>query len=152
MRLWRLFNPKYSSLAADGSAKYGGRWNPIGCAVLYLGENLSIVAWERYVHIEAKPPKDLRLSAMSIDLTPELVGKIAHLPNLDLDWQDRQDYTQNIGLQWVNSRESPILRVPSAVIPYQYNYLINPHHPLGDRFLKDLSPGIFEFKYDSRSW
>jgi RES domain-containing protein len=151
MRLWRIFNPNYDPLSAVGSGIYGGRWNPKGCPVLYMGENLSLVAWERYVHIEAVPPRDLNLSATFIDLMPELIGRIEYIPNLDEDWREREYYTQQIGKEWVDSLRSPILRVPSVVVLYQYNYLVNPQHPYIKDWLAGLDPIRFKFEYDPRA-
>ena len=37
---------------------------------------------------------------------------------------------QEIGSKWYVNQESLVLKVPSAVIPYEYNYVINAEHPL----------------------
>jgi RES domain-containing protein len=151
MRLWRVCNPKYSPLSANGSAINGARWNPVNCPILYLGENSSLVAWERYVHIEAKgSASGLKLNMAFIDLTLEMINSISHVMNLDSDWHQRQDYTQDIGSKWVTNAESAILRVPSVVIQGQYNYLLNPEHYLSKKFLQEVIPTTFPFEYDSR--
>ena len=36
---------------------------------------------------------------------------------------------QQVGNRWAASEESVALRVPSVVVPYSYNYLLNPIHP-----------------------
>jgi RES domain-containing protein len=34
-----------------------------------------------------------------------------------------------VGDDWVASALSPVLRVPSAIVPIEHNYLLNPLHP-----------------------
>lgn len=36
---------------------------------------------------------------------------------------------RRIGDGWIGSHRSCVLRVPSAVIPHEWNYLLNPAHP-----------------------
>jgi RES domain-containing protein len=152
MRLWRVCSPKYSPLSAYGATKNGARWNPVNCPILYLGENSSLVAWERYVHIEARGfATELNLNMTFIDLTLEMISSISHVTNLDSDWHQRQNYTKNIGSKWVATAESAILRVPSVVIQHQYNYLLNPEHSLSKKFLQEVTPTTFPFKYDPRT-
>jgi RES domain-containing protein len=49
-----------------------------------------------------------------------------------------------IGDEWLRSERSPVLRVPSAVIPMEYNYLINPRHS-GFASLDIAAPEGFDF-------
>lgn len=37
--------------------------------------------------------------------------------------------TQILGDTWVDQKKSAILRVPSALVPEEHNYLFNPAHP-----------------------
>lgn len=47
------------------------------------------------------------------------------------NWREFEAYSllQKIGSEWFNSKETLILKVPSAVIPQEYNYIINTEHP-----------------------
>lgn len=36
---------------------------------------------------------------------------------------------QQVGDRWLSRRASVALRVPSVVVPYSHNYLLNPSHP-----------------------
>jgi len=37
--------------------------------------------------------------------------------------------TQRIGDDWADQERSAILRVPGAIVPEEFNYLLNPAHP-----------------------
>ncbi len=61
----------------------------------------------------------------------DYLTKQIQLKDLPIDWRSLAAYSvlQNIGSDWYNSRESLVLKVPSAVIPLEYNYMINTEHP-----------------------
>ncbi len=67
---------------------------------------------------------------ISVPDSDELVKtiKTKGLPN---NWRRFEAYTdlQKIGSDWYNSKEALLLKVPSAVIPFEYNYIINTVHP-----------------------
>ena len=51
----------------------------------------------------------------------------------DADPEDDRNLSQRFGQTWLQEQRSPILRVPSAVIPWEHNYLLNPRHPQAAR-------------------
>lgn len=55
---------------------------------------------------------------------------------------------QQIGRDWLLSKRTPILKVPSAIVPVEHNYLLNPEHP----DLKVTLEAPIEFKFDRRMW
>lgn len=57
------------------------------------------------------------------------------LPDL---WRGMSAYPalQQIGSEWYNTRQSLCLKVPSAVVPKEYNYVINTNHP---QFIEKIS-------------
>jgi RES domain-containing protein len=74
-------------------------------------------------------PKKFLVTPISI---PESV-LIAEVPQVALTagWCDPEPIpaTQEFGRRWVESNESPVLRVPSTVINGETNYVINVLHP-----------------------
>ena len=50
---------------------------------------------------------------------------------LSESWRTMAAYPklQQIGSEWYVNNKSLVLKVPSAVVPKEYNYLINIHHP-----------------------
>ena len=86
----------------------------------------------RYVMIEVRIPK-----GMTIDRI-----KVQDLPS---DWRDisAREKLQAIGTEWVTKRSAAVLAVPSAVIPAETNYVLNPLHP-DFRRIKIGKPQKFE--------
>ena len=54
--------------------------------------------------------------------------KITDLP---VDWRKMSAYSalQKIGSEWYENQETLALKVPSAVIPNEFNFVINTEHP-----------------------
>lgn len=46
----------------------------------------------------------------------------------DLDAKPPTLTTQTIGNDFINDNEAAILKVPSSIVPQEFNYLINPNH------------------------
>ncbi|HVS52142.1 MAG TPA: RES family NAD+ phosphorylase [Opitutaceae bacterium] len=129
--LWRLCAQHREPWAftGEGSARRGGRWNPPGVRVIYCAESRSLAALEVLVNVDQ--PARLFLTAwimVPAVASAELVEKPARVPE---NWRDtpHSAATQAFGAAWVRERRSAVLRVPSTVVPGEFNYLINPLHP-----------------------
>jgi RES domain-containing protein len=146
MYIYRITLAEYAaSLVAPGSQ---GRWNSFGSKVIYTAATRSLACLENLVHRDGEGLKEL--FKVMVIVVPELVS-INELLISDLPpgWTEykKQPYTRRIGDTWLQSFESCILRVPSAIISYEYNYLINPAHPE----FKHISIAATEdFMFDSR--
>jgi RES domain-containing protein len=46
-----------------------------------------------------------------------------------IDWKEHPEFTRNLGDTWLASLETSLARVPSAIAPRTWNYLLNPEHP-----------------------
>lgn len=128
---WRIVSANYKdkAYAGDGARIYGGRWNSKGVAVVYTAGSLALASIEMIVNLPA--PKLLqryvRISArISLDLVLDLSEA-----DLSEDWNSRpiSPSTRAIGDQWIKEQRSAVFRVPSIVVPDEYNYLLNPTHP-----------------------
>jgi len=128
---WRIVSANYKdkAFAGDGARVHGGRWNSKGVAVVYTAGSLALASIEMIVNLPTPKllQKYIRISAqISLDLVSEL-------PEADLpeDWNSRpiSPSTRAIGDRWVKKQSSAVLRVPSIVVPDEYNYLLNPTHP-----------------------
>jgi len=129
MEVFRISREEYStSLSSSGSAN---RWNLKGQKVLYTGSSRSLSSLELIVHKGAiKPIIIYKVMVISIAEEDYLTKQI-QIKNLPNNWRSFAAYStlQNIGSEWYTAQESLVLKVPSAVIPIEYNYMINTEHP-----------------------
>ena len=129
LTVWRIKTARFvtSAFTGEGARLYGGRWNPKGYPIVYTAESRSLALLEmlvqddplraNYVLVPAHIPNDLSITTIQTQELPE-------------DWRNlsTRDTLQTIGKNWLTSMRSAILSVPSAVLPAERNYLINPNH------------------------
>lgn len=128
---WRITSEKYAETAfsGEGAKEYGGRFNSPGTPVVYTSESISLATLE----LLAKAGRRQRLSGRVV--LPVTFGEHSVIAYDKSDLPDgfgERPYgpaSQQVGDDWVQSEESLVLRVPSVVVPAEYNYLINPGHP-----------------------
>ncbi len=130
LTVWRITTARFvtSAFTGEGARLYGGRWNPKGYPIVYTAESRSLALLEmlvqddplraNYVLVPAHIPNDLSITSIQTQELPE-------------DWRNlsKRDTLQTIGKDWLTSMASAVLSVPSAVLPAERNYLINPNHP-----------------------
>ena len=130
MIVYRLAKSKYSSdLSGRGAEKTGGRWNSKGVAMVYTSESRALSTAEIAVHIPLGiMPKDFELISVEI---PDSI-KIFELSVNDLqkDWNSipHSGKTQELGDKFVRDNKHVVMKVPSAVVQGDFNYLINSNH------------------------
>ena len=115
------------AFSGEGARLYGGRWNPKGTPVVYTASTRSLAMLEmlvqdqplraRYVVITAGIPLSVRIERVTISTLPR-------------DWSapGRIDELRRIGADWISRARTAVLRLPSAVVPSECNYLLNPAH------------------------
>jgi RES domain-containing protein len=60
------------------------------------------------------------------------IPQVEHVPGIDAlprDWPDRVESTWALGDGWLARGTTPLLSVPSALVPETRNVLLNPAHP-----------------------
>ena len=128
--LWRVVKRKHAATAFDGKAaqRYGGRWNSPGRRAVYASASKSLAVLEVLVHLDVGRTLP-RLVAFSFDVDAKLVDRLntAQLPR---QWRTARGLlaTQQIGDEWLGSSGALALAVPSAIVPEELNYLLNPAH------------------------
>jgi RES domain-containing protein len=128
MFVYRVASRRYAPDNCEGAKLYGGRWNKLGTSVIYSSASRSLAALEVIVNNGAIPG-DYHVVVIKV---PEgLSIEIAELEDLPNGWpeSDSSSRTADLGSEWVSSLRTAVLRVPSAVIPAEYNYILNPQHP-----------------------
>lgn len=150
MLVYRITQTKYaSSLFAPG---FAGRWNSEGEGMIYTGGSASLSCLEVLAHKSGAALNSGKFSMAVIEIPDELfIDEISlkELQNLNPDWFKVIHYpiTQKLGNQWISEMKSAVLKVPSAIVDREYNYLMNPLHPDFSR-IKILD--VIPFNFDSR--
>ena len=149
---WRLAAPEYAQTAeqlmsGEGARRYGGRWNSVGRAAVYLGESLALAGMELLVHLKAERVLET-YRKMPVLIPQRLVMHVGE-DQLPPDWAQPSLYpvTQEIGDGWIDHARSAVLQAPSAVIRGETNFIVNPQHA---DFSAIRTGSISGFRYDPR--
>jgi RES domain-containing protein len=126
------------------------RWNHKGHRIVYASQSLALATLELWVHtppieplttyvsVAAVIPGDLKVTGFDQDALPR-------------GWQEdpAPENLRDLGTHWLASTISAVARVPSAIVPTEYNSLLNPEHP--DFGLITVAEPI-PFVFDRRMW
>lgn len=149
MIVYRLSKSKFAAdLSGKGAEKSGGRWNSKGTALVYTSESRALCTTEIAVHTPlGNLPTDYKL--VSIEIPDQIHIQETEMNQLSKDWKSipHSHSTQEIGDTFVTDGIFPVLKVPSAVVQDEYNYLINPSHPESHLITIKL---IDDFSFDER--
>lgn len=130
MIVFRLCRKQYADdLSGKGSEMSGGRWNSKGIAALYTSCSRALCTVEIVVHIPAGIiPKDYEMVA--IEFPDDAVVKIIQPKDLPNTWNNNPitTHTQRIGNAFLSEQKALVLKVPSAIVKDEWNYIINPRH------------------------
>jgi RES domain-containing protein len=132
MILWRSCNASLSGFFdGTGGRLAAGRWHSRGQAITYSSSAPSLTLLERLVHVDDPallPP----LAVVAYDVPDNLETEEVALSALPADWRDDAVLTRKLGDQWIRENRTPLLRVPSAILPLpdvpDRNIVINHAH------------------------
>ncbi|HTD98969.1 MAG TPA: RES family NAD+ phosphorylase [Mucilaginibacter sp.] len=147
MLLYRLTKCIYANdLTGTGARLYGGRWNSEGKPMVYLASSRSLAVLEALVHLPPRYVPDEYCMA-----TMEAPDDFAVIDEklLPKNWQDfpDMDILKQMGNAFLMERKNLLLKVPSAIVAEEFNYLLNPFHPQAQKVkLKNVQP----FSFDNR--
>lgn len=137
---WRIVTPQFSdpmvAFNGEGARRFGGRWNNKGIAITYTSESPSLAILELRVNV--LPDPDLVYHLIPVTFAADLILDVS-ATDLPANWksQPAPDAVKAVGDAWAMEQRSVVLKVPSAVVEIQSNFLINPLHP--------EYPGKFQF-------
>ncbi len=129
MEVFRISKADYADKLS--SSAIANRWNKNGQNVIYTGSSRSLSTLELIVHKGSVAPQiEYKVMVISIADNDSLIKQIM-ISDLPEEWRKMSAYPmlQKIGSEWYESQESLILKVPSAIIPNEYNFVINTEHP-----------------------
>lgn len=148
MVLFRMSKARHSDdLSGKGAEIAGGRWNHRGLPALYLAGNRSLAILETIVHCQYI--KDLYNRLMLSIEVPEDNVEIFNTDHLPHDWNVTpwHNFTIDEGTKWLESFNALILKIPSAIVPAENIFMVNPRH---SAFKKIKIRQKEEFKPDNR--
>lgn len=147
MRLFRLCRRAFSKNPLDGRGGLfaAGRWHSPRRLVCYASDSLALASLEALVHCEPDLlPRDL--IAIEIAVPPRLKIDRIDIRELPRSWRryPAPRTLQGLGNAWLDGANACVLRVPSALVPSESNFLINPAHP-DVRKLRVVGRAAFRF-------
>ncbi len=152
MKLYRITGAEHADkIDGMGAAlkKQGARWNATGVPVIYASESRALAFAEVVAHF-----KELRrfpVNHVLISYTISGTAGIRRLPRAQwpADWNaPGPPYplsTQSLGSAFAVSTDL-LLRVPSVIIPHEWNFVINPKAITGRLVIADTE----DFRLDPR--
>ena len=150
MRVWRICKTEHaaSAFTGEGAMAYSGRWHHAGTAVVYCSESRALAALEQLVHLHRNrlPP---HFVCFGVEIPEGVEIREVQVEDLAAEWrrQPGPPELRDIGTRWAESGETVVLQVPSAVVPGEHNFLVNPRHPdFGQLVIGDPEP----FEFDER--
>jgi RES domain-containing protein len=101
--------------------------------VVYTSSTIALAVLEWRAHLTQWPAPPVMI--IEIQFSPALVFTTAKLPH---NWKQLLAPKANAaaGDNWVKSGKSAILKLPSAIVPEEFNYLLNPLHPHFSRIIR----------------
>ena len=146
MMLFRFSPEQFSNeINGEGARQRGGRWNSVGLPVVYTSITISLSLLELLIYnVSYEELKNNYL--MKIEVPEVLAGNMTRI-SVKKQWQKDIGYSRFIGDSFLTAKKSLLLKVPSAIIPEEYNVIINPLHPDIKKIkIATASP----FQFDSR--
>lgn len=129
MLLYRIAKCTYiNDLSGTGARLYGGRWNSIGKPVVYMASSRSLAVLEVLVHL---PPALIPTDFCQVTFEVPDDVQVLNLKNLPPNWQEYPEPSilKAMGDAFIKANKHLLLKVPSAVVTQEFNYLLNPAHP-----------------------
>ena len=135
---------KHADLAGEGARLYGGRYDPKGVPAVYAAESISLAALEVLVHIEkSEIPDDYVAFGIEVDrtqvqsLSTEAARRLEGLAS---------GQSSSVEIFQREFYEHSVLRIPSVIIPREYNYILLPEATDFDVRILWVEP----FRFDRR--
>jgi RES domain-containing protein len=149
MRAFRIAAARFArsrkeAFGGQGGVRASARWHTAGRPIVYSAQSLSLAALEILVHL--KQTDDLQpFRAFIVEIPDELISLPRSYP---AKWRTEYRVSRAFGNAWLKAGDKPALRVPSAITPGEWNYLLNPLHPAFSPKWVVSGPTLYAF--DSR--
>jgi len=133
MRVYRIERKRYlaTTLKGIGAALTEGyRWNSLNTYLVYTAESRALATLEVSVHLDFSEDLPSDRFYVEIGIPDEIEIFELKIKDLPENWDAKPPIpeTQYIGDDFVRDNHAAVLKVPSSIVPLEYNYLINPNH------------------------
>jgi len=134
MIVYRIEREKYLDTTflqgIGASMSKGYRWNSFNTRLVYTAESRALATLEVSVHLDLSEDLPTDRFYVEIEIPDNITILEVELKDLPDDWDAKPPIitTQTIGDDFVHDNEAAILKVPSSIVPQEFNYLINPNH------------------------
>ena len=132
MIVHRICKAKYASaiFSGAGGMESSGRWHHKGLPIVYTAQTLSLCALEYLVHL-GRRDSNIALVSAQLTISDDIPVKGLDVSTLPANWDawPPLEATMAIGDAWLAESKSAVLKVLSALIPAESNFLLNPRHP-----------------------
>ncbi len=130
MEVYRIVHNKWSDrLTVSGLP---ARWNSAGIFIIYTACSRSLACLENIVHMGSIDLVETYVT-MVISIPDDIEMKELAVSSLPAGWSQTGEMAylkcRSFGDRWAKDVETAILKVPSAIVPFESNYLINTGHP-----------------------
>ncbi len=130
MIVFRLIQEKFSpDWEGKGAKLIGRRWNRKGIAMIYTSESRALCTVEIAVHLNlSAAPENYIL--LTINIPEEIEVLEVDTNSLSDGWNKFPftEQTRQLGSQLILENRYAVMKVPSAIVPGDFNYLLNPGH------------------------
>ncbi len=128
---WRIVKARYARSAFDGEGakRSGGRWTSAGRRAIYTSSTVALATLEMIAHLDSTA---LLPAYVLIEVTfPASLATSIDVAALPANWWKYPSPLELrvLGDAWLDAKTSAVLKVPSALVAVEDNYLINPEHP-----------------------
>ncbi len=152
--LWRIAKHtaqfRADDLSGGGAKITGGRWNRKGRAVLYASRSIALATLETLAHTtDAVAVRNVFLVRIVVPAAVWRQRESLDASALPATWlaEPAGSTTLDLGDAWLAANATPLLEVPSVLVPEESNVLINPRHPACSR----ISAAVLrQYLYDPR--
>ncbi len=157
MRVYRIEREKYLETTIKGigaSRTEGYRWNSLNTYIVYAAASRALATLEISVHLDLHEDLPTDRFYVEIDIPDEIEILELEVNDLPKNWSRKPPVldTQSIGDTFVAANEYAVLRVPSSIVPPEYNFLINPNHKDASKIVVvSTTPMLFDERMASKS-
>jgi RES domain-containing protein len=143
MRVWRVSD--YPDLSGQGGLVSAARWHRRGTPVVYCADHPATAVLEKLVHVDVEDmPSGYTLLTIE---TPDTDTDRVEIADLPPDWMTGFEATQSAGTEILNRGEHLLVWVPSVLVPFAWNALLNPRHPEAHRCqVADITSNLFDLR------